>query len=692
MRKRLAALFFAVLLFLSFPFTAGALTMTPYLGYEYNSAEESVPAPVGYVPEGVYYGADMGTSALSAPADLCFYKNELYLLDSGNSRILVTDESLRFKRAIGKIKWGKETLDYTGAQGLYVCADGNLLIADTQNSRVIEVTNSGSAVQVLSKPDTSMIDSAASYHIKKVIRDTNGVTYALVDGVNDGAVTYLSDGSFGGFFAGNEVEKTAAVIFNYMWKRFMTEEQIRNSKTASPASITNFDIAGKGFLYTVTQSTDGSTSVRLLNFKGSNLEEETEFGDLEWDRKIKNSVTTSLCDVDVDDDEFIYLLDTARGRVFVYTKDGDLITVFGGLGEQTGLLNSAAALETHGEKVYVLDDVRGSVTVYRQNEYLATVKTAANLLKEGKYSESKGYWEKVLAVNSNSTIAYDGIGLALDESGDYRQALRYYKLAYDHENYSRAFKEVRREFVKEHFLLFMAALALLIAGGIVSGVFLRKKLGRKNAYERSALESKFSAPLFTLFHPIDGFTRLKKEKKWSFTVCVVLLIGLFLTLTMRWFLTGFCFNMNRAVDYNLFVTLLQAVLIVSTAAIANWAVCTLIDGKGKLVDIFGTMIYSLLPLILSILLYVLLSRVLCLEEEAFLNVITVVGWTWTGIIMFVGFMTIHEFSFRKTVLSVIMTFLGIAVIIFLAILFAGLVNQVVSFVKSIVSEAVVMGS
>ena len=427
MKRKLIVLLLTVLLILSVPLTAAAAGMTPYLGYEYNSADESVPAPVGYEPESIHFGKDLGTGELVKPNDLCFFGDELYVLDSGNSRIIVTDATLKQSRVIGKIKLGKEQLDYTGALGLYVCQNGNILIADTDHARIIETDNSGKGIRLFTKPETSMISDSLTYKVKKVIRDTNGVTYALVDGINDGAVTYLSDGSFGGFFASNEVEKSAAVILNYLWKRFMTEEQIRNSKTASPASISNFDIAEKGFLYTVTKSADGESSVRLLNFKGSNLETETEFGDLEWDRKIKNSVSTSFCDVDVDENEFIYLLDASRGRVFVYAKDGYLITVFGGLGEQLGMHSQVSSLETHGDRVYVLDSERGAVTVYRQNAYMATVKEASALLREGKYTESKKYWQKVLTMNSNSTIAYDGIGLALDESGDYRQALKYFK-------------------------------------------------------------------------------------------------------------------------------------------------------------------------------------------------------------------------------------------------------------------------
>ena len=100
--------------------------------------------------------------------------------------------------------------------------------------------------------------------------------------------------------------------------------------------------------------------------------------------------------------------------------------------------------------------------------------------------------------------------------------------------------------------------------------------------------------------------------------------------------------------------------------------------------------YSLLPYIFSLMIYVLLSNVMTLDEASLLEAIKIIGTVWTGILIFVGFMTIHEFSFKKTVLSVVMTVLGIAVIIFLAVLFVGLLQQVISFFKSVWSEAVMI--
>lgn len=670
--------------------SASAAFMVPYLGYEYNTSDESVPAPIGYDPLAFYQGRELGVETLTEPSDMCFYNDELYILDSGNSRIVVTDRDMNYVRTIGEITVNGEKLNYKGALGLYVCHDGNILIADTLGSRIIECKNDGTGVKIFTRPDTPMIDEGLAYNVKRVIRDYNGVTYALVDGINDGAVTYMADGSFAGFFASNEVEQTAEVLLNYVWRRFMTEEQIRNSKTASPSSITNFDIAEKGFLYTVTQSSEGETSVRLLNYKGSNLETETEFGDLEWDRKIKNSISTAFCDVDADEDKYVYLLDASRGRVFVYSQDGYLITVFGGIGEQLGTHESPIAVETNGDRVYVLDNVRGSITVYSANEYIDTVKTALNLLRDGKYTESRGYWEEVLKYNSNSTIAYYGIGLALDEAGEYREALKYFKLAYENEAYSESFKEVRREFIKENFAWLIGAALLLIVALFLLARFLLRRFGRKNSYDHSVLEGKYTAPFFTMLHPIDGFEKLKQQKRWSLPLAIGILAVLFLVLTAEWFFTGFSFNTNRALDYNVFITLLQAFLIVGVAAIANWAVCTLIEGKGRLTDIFCMLSYSLLPFIFSILASIALSNVMTLEEGALLTAVEMLGIAWSAVLIFTGFMTIHQFSFKKTVLSIIMTVIGIAVIIFLAILFVGLLQQVISFFKSIWSEAVMM--
>lgn len=236
---------------------------------------------------------------------------------------------------------------------------------------------------------------------------------------------------------------------------------------------------------------------------------------------------------------------------------------------------------------------------------------------------------------------------ALDEAGEYGERCGIPPLPTPTAGYSDAFSEVRKDFIKTNFIWLLLAAAAVIVGIVLLTRLLKRRFARANAYETSALERKYTAPLFTLFHPIDGFDGIKRRKGWSVGLAFGMLTALFLSLTASWFLTGFSFNFNRASDYNVFITLLQAYGVAIVWVIANWAVCTLIEGKGRLIDIFGTTVYALLPFILSILVCVLLSNVMTQEEAAFLTFIRIFGIAWSGVLVFTGFMSIHQFSFSN---------------------------------------------
>lgn len=670
---------------------AQSTDLIPYTSYEYNSFEESTPAPDGYIPEKVVKASDWGLTDLSSAQDMCFSADgKLYILDSGNGRILVTDSNLNLQRQITSFTDGTNEYTFAGAQGLFVCTNGDILVADTQAHRILKADNTGKIIKILTRPDTALLSASKEFLVNKVMEDNNGIIYVLVKGVNEGAITYNIDGSFGGFFASNEVKQTLEVLTNYVWRNFMTEEQIRNSQSYMPAEFTNFDLNEKGFIYTVTQTADEESSIRKLNFKGSNIQVDAKLGDLEWDRKIKDSISTVFVDVDVDENGYISLLDQARGRVFRYSQDGILVSVFGALGTQTGTFKSPVAVETYKGKVYVLDSLLNNITVFSPTEYATTMINAINLYQNGDYTNSLEYWNKVLKLNSNSESAYLGIGMALDEAGNYKEACKYFKLAYDNEAYSDSFKEVREDFVKSNFLLLSVGLVLLIAGIIIGIKLLSKKFGRKNEYIQSPLEHKYAYPLFIIKHPFDGFADIKQKKAWSMTICFGILIALFLGLCAKFFCTGFSFNQNRASDFNVFITLAQAFGIIFVWSISNWAVCTLIEGKGRFKDIFCMSCYALIPFVISLILSVFVSNILSLDEQSILIFVEQLGLWWSIVLMLSGLSSIHQFSFSKTLLSVVLTIVGIAVIIFLAIMFFGLMKQTVSFVKSIYSELKLM--
>ena len=68
----------------------------------------------------------------------------------------------------------------------------------------------------------------------------------------------------------------------------------------------------------------------------------------------------------------------------------------------------------------------------------------------GQYDEAQASWEQVKALNGNYSLAYIGIGRSLLRKEQYKDAMEYFEVKYDDENYSRAFAQYRKVWVKNN--------------------------------------------------------------------------------------------------------------------------------------------------------------------------------------------------------------------------------------------------
>ena len=114
----------------------------------------------------------------------------------------------------------------------------------------------------------------------------------------------------------------------------------------------------------------------------------------------------------------------------------------------------------------------------------------------------------------------------------------------------------------------------------------------------------------------------------------------------------------------------------------------MIDGKGTLRDITSTTAYSLIPYIVTRIIMVIMTNILVPAESVFIQIVSVIGILWTASILILGMLSIHEFSVSKTIFSLVLTVLGIALIIFLAVLIFSLMQQMSNFVISVYKEII----
>ena len=635
---------------------------------------------------------------LSTPSDMVYKNNKyVYILDSGNSRILKLNKNLTKVISIFSSFHHKKLgyLSFYGAQGLTIDEDENFYIADTENYRVILANNKGIVNTVITRPDQQLQDTESPFRATKVLLDRKDQLYIICDSINLGAFVYDLKGNFKSFFGSNNVQATAEVILNYVKRQFMTRDQLKTLKKVTPIALTNFDIDSEGFIYTVTlteqnrRNSEFANMIRKLNFKGNDIfalsGNSKGFGDFEWDRQSKHT-NTSFVDVDVDSSNYINLIDSGRGKVFQYSEDGDLITVFGGYSNQTGSFAEPVAIESIEDKIFVLDKLNNNISVFKPTAYTVALRKAYNLLDSSDSDAALAAWEDVLRYNTNSQYPYYGMGRAYEMKSDYENAMKYFKLANAKPEYSKSFQEYRKDYVSEN-IGWMAIVAIVAIAIIVIFVkIMKKKMVAKHGSAYSPLETKWGMPIYVLMHPVDGFEQFRNRNIQSVPIAIGLVIAWFLVKVVQFFATGFAFNNNRAIDYDFFANVISTIGLYVLFVIANWAVCTLLNGKGRMKEILCVVAYALTPILITTLINVILSNTLTLDEQSFISIVNVIGLLWAGIVLLLGLYTIHQYSFGGTLGSTLLTILGMAIIALLVILFFTLLQQCYAFVLSIISE------
>ena len=194
--------------------------------------------------------------------------------------------------------------------------------------------------------------------------------------------------------------------------------------------------------------------------------------------------------------------------------------------------------------------------------------------------------------------------------------------------------------------------------------------------------------LYVITHPFDGFWDLIHEKKGSIAAANTFLIMFLLIRVLKLIATNFQFISAPIQHINVFEEMGSLLLPFIVLCVANWAMTTLFEGKGRFKDIYMGMCYALVPYILIQLPMILVSNMLTYEEGSFYSVLLAFSVIWCFFLVFVGLMEIHDYGPGKTFIFLIVTVVGACVILFLMLVFFSLLSDAVAFFVSFYREIV----
>ena len=120
--------------------------------------------------------------------------------------------------------------------------------------------------------------------------------------------------------------------------------------------------------------------------------------------------------------------------------------------------------------------------------------------------------------------------------------------------------------------------------------------------------------------------------------------------------------------------------------IANWCFTSLMDGDGKLVDIFCATAVGTLPLTICNLIQIPVSNFMSLDSSAVYTAIASVGIIVAYVEIFLGMVVTHQYTVKKGIVTAILSIVGILLLAFVILLIFYLIQQVTGFVSSLWTE------
>ncbi len=678
--------------------------ITPYATYTYSIDGYALMSPDAYVPDRKVDSQYMGLDTpIDDPRDLVVDANKnVYIADAANNRIVVLDRYYKLKFTIGEFINMNGVPDSLKAPSGVFVTDEYIYIADTDNNRIVMCQLDGTYYKTIEEPDADVFPAGSIYKPVAIAVDAYGRIFVVSSTTYMGVIAINEDGVFQGFIGAQKVTVDALDI---LWRRFQTDEQRALSQQYVSTEFNNITIDENGFLYVTTSSIPESSQqasiksknseyspVKKLNTAGADIMKRNGFFNPGGEVNVTNLSTakitgaSKIIDAAVGPEGTWSIIDEKRSKIFTYDEDGNLLFVFGDMGQQLGNILSVEAIAYLENDILVLDKNADSITVFRRTEYGDLLIDAIKNTNERNYDKTVDFWTEILKRNNNFDTAYIGIGKSLYRNAEYEESLEYYKAAYDTDNYSESFKEIRKAWISDWILLIPITVIVLVVLFVLFNKYATKlnkktqlKKGRKTFWE----ELMYAQHL--VVHPFDGFWDLKHEQRGSVRASLVWIALTVLAFYYQDVGTGYIFD-PRQQSSTIFVQIIAVVVPLLLWTIANWCLTTLFDGEGSLKDIFVATSYALVPLPILIIPSVIISNFSIASEATIINLLVSFAFIWAGLLIFFGSMVTHDYGFSKNILTSVGTILGMAIIMFIGVLFSTLLSKIVSFISSIITE------
>ena len=475
MKKCRIAAVLTVLFCLLFQCSALALNKYPinyiYVGEKNQKITNSsghIYIPVTYTVQQVYAVVDDETSPVfNYPDDIFIDRNdEIYVADTGNDRIVRLGQDGSTKA----VYTGASDSRFSGPRGVFVDDDGIIYVADSGNSRIVQMNADGKLLNEYSKPDSELLDSVSEFIPTKVVIGPTGYIYTLV---GKDLMAIDRSGRFKGYIGATNLDFDLRYT---LLKAVLTDEQVAKLDKRTPPAYNNFMLNNDGLFLAVTNA--DKDQIRILNSVGTNIYPTGFYGEiLSIDSEKNEYIRPRFSDVTCDKNGVVSALDQESGYIYQYDKEGNILAVFGGKGNNMGYFDIPVSIATDSSGcLYVLDATRKNIQKFSATSFMDKIHLASQAYFDGDYANAEAACRDILSLCADYPLAHRRLGSIYYKNGRYDEAKAQYALAEDMDGYSESFSKSRHQFIKEHFLT-----VVLIGGAAIAALVVLTVLSKRHA-------------------------------------------------------------------------------------------------------------------------------------------------------------------------------------------------------------------
>jgi sugar lactone lactonase YvrE len=610
---------------------------------------------------------------LNAPEDLYIDNdNMMYIADSGNSRIV------KYSIDTGSVAGILTYEEMKNPRGVFVTKSGDIYAADPSAKMVFCFDKDFNFIKSYARPDAPSYGDT-KYEPLRVSVDNSGNLYIISEGVYNGVIQLAPTGDFLGYFTVNRTKLSMMQLFQSM---FFTRAQLANLVARVPTTFSNIFIDDDNIVYTTTMGTH-TDGLKKHNTAGGNI-----FVDQDW-------TSNEMTDLYVDDQGIIFTSDNS-GYINIYSSAGELIFNFGSLAYDYDISGIFSKLPTiavdHNGDIWTADGDKGYLQSFKPTDYAQMIYNALGLYEEGRYTESLNKWTEVLRLNQMSLLAHDGVGKALLHAERYQESMEHFVVSGNRQFYSEAFWEVRNTWIQERLPAFIGFIIVLWLIFFIIKHFDKKKKVRKA--RKALIEKILAVPVLgdVLYafrlprHPLDRYYDIRVKKKGTVLGATIIYLLFFIIFMLSKTSKAFIYQLQDVEDMDINALVIGFFVIIGLFVICNYLVTSITDGDGNFKQVYMIPAYGILPYMSALLMVTILSYGTTYNETFLLNIILFVGALWTIISIFLGFMTVHDYTFWKTILSLIITLVFMIIAALVALIIIIMWEQLWTFLKTIGEE------